>query len=308
MRFGLFGTGHWAEHTHGAALMAHPQVELVGVWGRDPAKAQALAATLAAASDGAQPKPRGYADVDALLADVDAIAVALPPDIQAPIALRAARAGRHLLLDKPLALTVADADLVVEAVGASGVASVIFFTGRFDPEVVAALDAAREVGGWSSALARMYGSIFVPGNPYGRSAWRREHGGLWDLGPHALSRLLPVLGPVETVTSLAGARHTAHVLLRHAGGAVSTMALSLESPEAAVCAQSTLFGEAGVVELPIGRHGVVPAFENAISQLLAQVRDSASGHPCDVRFGREVVSVLAAAQRSQLEGRTTVPA
>ena len=38
MRFGLVGTGHWAREVHGAALAAHPAVDLVGVWGRASAK------------------------------------------------------------------------------------------------------------------------------------------------------------------------------------------------------------------------------------------------------------------------------
>ena len=42
-RFGLLGTGHWADTVHAAPLAAHPEVELVGVWGRDPAKAAAVA-------------------------------------------------------------------------------------------------------------------------------------------------------------------------------------------------------------------------------------------------------------------------
>ncbi|WP_461030207.1 Gfo/Idh/MocA family oxidoreductase, partial [Streptomyces sparsus] len=42
MRFGLLGTGHWAEHTHAAALATHPDAELAGVWGRRPEAAAAL--------------------------------------------------------------------------------------------------------------------------------------------------------------------------------------------------------------------------------------------------------------------------
>ena len=41
MRFGVLGTGHWAAKTQGIALAAHPEAELVGVWGRDPDKAAA---------------------------------------------------------------------------------------------------------------------------------------------------------------------------------------------------------------------------------------------------------------------------
>ena len=101
MRFGLLGTGFWALEVHGTALAAHGDCDPVGVWGRDPGKAAATAGKL-----GAQP----YDDVDALLADVDAVSIALPPAIQAPLAVRAAEAGRHLLLEKPIALRVADAE------------------------------------------------------------------------------------------------------------------------------------------------------------------------------------------------------
>src|SRR6185295_18080660 len=92
LKFGLLGTGYWAAETQAAALAAHPDAEFVGVWGRDPAKAQALADRYGV---------RAYGGVDALIADVDAVAVALPPDVQGELAARAAEAGRHLLLDKP---------------------------------------------------------------------------------------------------------------------------------------------------------------------------------------------------------------
>ena len=129
MRFGLLGTGHWAAETHGAALAAHPDAELAGIWGRDPAKAEALADRYGT---------RAYTDADALIADVDAVAVALPPDIQSDLAERAARAGRHLLLDKPVAFTTAAADRIVAAAEERSAASVVFFTRRFAARAVAA--------------------------------------------------------------------------------------------------------------------------------------------------------------------------
>ena len=71
---------------------------------------------------------------------------AVPPDVQAEIATRAAARGRHLLLEKPIATSVADALQLERAVADAGVASVVFFTRRFVPDTVAWLARAAEVG------------------------------------------------------------------------------------------------------------------------------------------------------------------
>jgi predicted dehydrogenase len=288
VRFGLFGTGHWAEATQGAALAAHPSVELVGVWGRDPAKAAAVAAL-----HGARP----YPDIDALLADVDAVAVALPPDIQAPLAVRAAEAGRHLLLDKPLAFSVADADAVVSSVDRAGVASLVFFTSRFVPDIADFLGLA--VGqDWYGARITMCGSIFEPDSPYRASRWRMQKGGLWDLGPHALSMVLPVLGPVREVVAMSGRHESTYVLVRHDSGAVSQLELSVALPPEAVRFEYAFSGPSGLVTLPSQSITSVEAFGVAIDELLALVAGGSTAHPCDVRFGRDVVAILAEAEHS----------
>jgi predicted dehydrogenase len=237
VRFGLLGTGYWAAQTQGAALAAHPSTELVGVWGRDPAKAAAVAGPLGAAP---------YADVDALIADVDAIAIALPPEVQAGLAARAAKAGRHLMLDKPLALTVAGADAVVDAVDAADVASMVFFTNRFRPEIEDFLATAARTGGWYAGRGVMHASIFQPDSPYGASQWRREYGGLWDIGPHALSILLPLLGDIVEVTAVDGPRETVNVIARHAGGAASELSMTLNAAPNATAVEQVFYGENGV--------------------------------------------------------------
>ena len=84
LRFALLGTGYWAVRTHGAALSVSDDADLVGVWGRDPAKAGDVAEQLGT---------RAYDDLDELLNSVDAVAIALPPDVQAQMAVRAAGPG-----------------------------------------------------------------------------------------------------------------------------------------------------------------------------------------------------------------------
>ncbi|PZF94895.1 oxidoreductase [Micromonospora deserti] len=295
MRFGLFGTGHWATETHGAALDAHPGTNLAGVWGRDPEKAATLAQRFGVPA---------FDDVDALIDACDAVAVALPPDVQADIAVRAATAGRHLLLDKPLALNTVDADRVVDAAAASGIASVVFFTQRFHPNVTAFLAATAAAGGWQHARATMFASIYQPGSPYGGSLWRRQHGALWDIGPHALSVILPVLGRVTRVAAMDGPSGMLHLLLTHDGGTTSTASLTLEAPTEAMTRDVTFYGDNGIESVPAGAGSVRAAFGLAIDQLLEEIESGTRDHRCDVRFGREVVAVLAAAETARRESRT----
>src|SRR4051812_42105678 len=117
MRFGLVGTGPWATMTHGPGLAAASGVDLVGVWGRSPDSARSLAERLGTAP---------YDTYEGLLTDVDAVAFAVPPTAQAELALTAARAGKHLLLDKPVALDVGAAHRLRDAAADAGVASVVF--------------------------------------------------------------------------------------------------------------------------------------------------------------------------------------
>ncbi len=294
MRFGLFGTGPWAHQAHAPGLAAHGDVELAGVWGRDPAKAAELADRYGA---------RTYDSVAALIDDVDAVAVALPPHVQAPIALQAARAGRHLLLDKPVAFDTAQAGEIAAAVTDSGVASVVFFTRRFMPQLHAFIADAVRAGGWVEARVDHVGTIYDPGNPFGASPWRRESGGLWDVGPHAVALVLPVLGPVTEVSAMVAPHDMTHLLLRHASGAVSKITLSVDVPPAAAREEAMFAGKAGVRVVPDVPWEPIAAFGHAVDDLIAA---AAGGPPpaLDVRFGVEVTTILAAAEEAARTGRT----
>ncbi|MGW5612833.1 Gfo/Idh/MocA family protein [Streptomyces sp. NPDC003877] len=286
MRIGLLGTGPWAQMAHAPALSRHDELDFAGVWGRRPEAAKELAERHGV---------RAYDDVDALLADVDAVAVALPPQVQAELAVRAARAGCHLLLDKPLAPTVEQGRAVVEAAEAAGVSSVVFFTTRFQPGPQTWIAEQAAVGGWFTARAQWLGAVFTSESPFA-TPWRREKGALWDVGPHALSVLLPVLGDVRRVSAAAyGPGDTVHVVLDHVQGASSTLTLSLTAPPAAAGAAVELRGEAGVAVLPDGGDGAVPALMRAADALLAAVR-TGRPHRCDAAFGLRVTEILTAAQ------------
>ncbi|WP_309059658.1 Gfo/Idh/MocA family oxidoreductase [Streptomyces sp.] len=288
MRIGLLGTGPWAQMAHAPALSGHRDLDFAGVWGRRREAAEELADRYGT---------RAYDDVDALFADVDAVAVALPPGVQAELAARAARAGCHLLLDKPLAPTVAQGRTVVEAAEEARVASVVFFTTRFQPGPEAWIAEQAALGGWFTGRAQWLGAVFTSdGNPFAASPWRREKGALWDVGPHALSVLLPVLGDARRVTAAAyGPGDTVHLVLDHASGASSTLTLSLTAPPAAAGATVELRGASGVTLLPEDSEGVVPALTRAADALLTAA-GTGTPHPCDAAFALRVTDVLATAE------------
>ncbi|MER0445237.1 Gfo/Idh/MocA family oxidoreductase [Streptomyces sp. Edi4] len=293
VRIGLLGTGPWAVATHAPALAAHRDVDFVGVWGRRPEAAAALAGEHGVAV---------YEDVDALFADCDAVAFALPPDVQAPLALRAARAGCHLLLDKPVATDVESARELAAAAEGAGVASVVFFTLRFARETAAWVSQQAARDGWFTGHAQWYAALFTPDaerGPYAASPWRGEKGALWDVGPHAVAVLEGALGEVTAVTAAAGPGDTAHLILRHTSGASSTAALSFTAPEAAAGVEVTLTGADGVVTMP-GWGGALDAFAAALDALIESAR-TGTPHPCDVRYGARVTELLADAQ-AQLDG------
>lgn len=298
MKFGLVGTGHWARVTQAAGLVAAPEAQLVGVWGRDPAKAQALAGDVGATA---------YDDVDEMFARVDAVAFSVPPDVQAEIAVRAARAGRHLLLEKPVATDAEAAARVADAVAAARVASVVFFTGRFEAGQRAWLEQVRRRSDWDAARGSWIGAAFAPGSPFDTS-WRREKGGLWDVGPHALAMLTGALGPITRVVAEPGRRDLVHLVLQHEGGASSTATLTLTAPPEASQGDLTVWGPGGISELPTRGEPADVAIQTAIRELVEAAGSDAPSHPCDVHFGRRVVELLADAERQVAAARGALDA
>jgi predicted dehydrogenase len=287
LRFGLVGTGNWAKVAHAPALAASPGIEFAAVWGRNPAAAADLAASFGATA---------HSEFDAFLAGLDAVAFAVPPDVQSKLALRAAHAGKHLLLEKPVALTTEASDALVTAVAEAGVASVVFFILRFQPDTSAWLADLTSAGGWAGGHANWLEAFLEPSTF--DSPWRREKGGLWDLGPHVVSLLWPILGPVESVIADAGRGDRAHLVLHHESGATSTATLTLGAPEAAEGFDLQVWGEHGRARVPPLADDRTIALRVALAELAANARSGRTDHPCDVRFGATVTRLLAEAERA----------
>lgn len=277
MRVGLVGAGPWGAATHAVALRAHPGTTLAGVWARRPEQAAALGAPV-------------FADPDALFAAVDAVAFAVPPAVQAELAPRAAAAGCHLVLEKPLADTLAGAQRVADAVAAAGVRSVLVLTRRFAPETRAFLaDAA--AGRWSGGAACWLSGALL-GGPFAASPWRREGGALADVGPHVLDLLDAALG---AVTGVALARReeptdTWTLALTHAGGATSSATLSLRTPVTPSVLRVAVHGPGGHAVLTSRATPATDCYAVLLDELAEVVRTGAD-HPLDVRRGAHLQAV-----------------
>lgn len=294
LRFGLLGNGYWAAQAHAPSLAGHPGVEFAGVWGRDEARTRALADVHGV---------KAYNDVDDLLADVDAVSFALPPDVQAPLAIRAASKGLHLLLEKPLALDAGQARGIAEQVSRRGVKSLVLLSRRYLPVIAEFLEQTIAIGGWQGGRVVHRSSSAASRNPYSRSGWRPVHGGLWDVGPHALSLLLPVLGPVEEVLAVTGQVSTYYVMLKHRGSVVSSLELSIGVPPAAAEWSAAFTGVSGVRPIPDdGGAGPAQAHHHAVTRLISNVVGDIAADPLDAAHCVEQVAILAAAQASARSG------
>ena len=140
--WGLIGTGRIAEDRVLPGIVGHAGSRLIGVVSRDQGRAGAFAKKFGAA--------RAYTSYDELLKnpDVTAVAIHTPNSQHAEQAIAAARAGKHVFCDKPMATSVADAERMVRECERAGVKLGINFHNRFMPCFIETrrLVAAGEIG------------------------------------------------------------------------------------------------------------------------------------------------------------------
>lgn len=281
LRVGLVGAGPWATMFHAPMVAGAPGAELTTVWARRPEAAQALAERHGATVS---------TSYDDLLDTVDAVAFAVPPDVQATMATQAARAGKHLVLDKPLAFTLADAEQLAAAVDEAGVTSILLLRNRFEPEVddlLTAVEGLRPRG----VLARMLTGAALDGSDFA-TPWRIERGALYDIGPHTLDLVEAVLGPVVEVSGVGDPTRWSGVTTRHESGAVGHVSLSLTVPGDTGGFRFEVVHDGGTLVLPeLGGHDEDDVPRAIMAAFLEGVRTGRS-HPLDVHRGVVVQRML----------------
>lgn len=156
----------------------------------------------------------GYADYRDLLArpDVDVVCVCTPSALHAEVGIAAARAGKHVLCEKPLDITLARADALIAACKEAGVKLGAVFQNRYHPvnqAIKQAVDAGR-FGRIVYADAHLYwyraASYFAGGDPKGwHGTWALDGGGAFiNQGVHNIDLIQWIAGPVKSVYAKSG--------------------------------------------------------------------------------------------------------
>jgi predicted dehydrogenase len=177
LKTGLIGTGLWGR-THAMAYRDHPSSKLVAVCDTDEARRTTFAAEFGI--------ERTYATAEELAADpeVEAISVATPDFAHTGPAMAVIDAKKPLLIEKPLATTVEDAQAIRDAADAAGILAMVDFHNRFNPQ----FDTAKRqlgdgpLGSPRYIYMRHSNTLNVP---LQMLTWPEKSSSLWFLGSHS---------------------------------------------------------------------------------------------------------------------------
>jgi UDP-N-acetyl-2-amino-2-deoxyglucuronate dehydrogenase len=306
----IVGVGVAARY-HAQAIARTPDARLVAVCRSDAGGAAAAAAEFGVPCE---------TSVETLLArpDVDAVVLCTPSGLHAVQAVAAAHAGKHVLVEKPMALTLGDADAMIGACAAADVRLGVVFQRRTEPahQALHKAVAAGDLG------ALVLGTVRVPyfRSPayYASAAWRGTWAGdgggaLMNQGIHLVDLLLWLMGDVEEVHAYAATRTHAietedclSATLRFTSGAlgsiVATTAAAPGFPHAL-----EVYGTRGGVQVADQAHAGATGLEltghaHIVADFAEAVRDGRAPM-VDGREGRGSLAVVLAAYESARTGR-----
>ena len=319
LRVGIVGAGYIAR-AHASAYAATPGVRVVAVADPVAAKRDSLAGRLGA---------RGVASLGEVLEEgVDAISVCTPTPTHRALATEALASGAHVLCEKPIALTLDDADAIIEAAAAAAGLLMIGHVSRFEPEHRRAqqLVAAGHLG----ELHLSSQSITAAAPTWSEGSWlfdvEQSGGPIVDLAIHSFDYLtwlhqsLPVRVTALAADSAVGPASYALVTLRFADGSVATVETSWAHPVAHgfhlvteiagsggrlswtyddVCLGTMVASDGTTTRFdPLGDRG----FRSEIAAFTAAIRDG-DPPPVTAQEGRVALRTALAAHESVRTGR-----
>jgi UDP-N-acetyl-2-amino-2-deoxyglucuronate dehydrogenase len=258
--FGIVGTGVIAAiHADAIALLSktgRPDARLVAV-----TDVAAGAAAAFAAARGCPAEP----DLGALLArsDVEVVCVCVPSGLHAQIGVQAAKAGKHLVVEKPIDVSLEAADRLIDAARAAGVALTVISQHRFDAGLVELKRLLEEGALGRLVLGEASTKWYRTQAYYDSAAWRGTYamdgGSLMNQGVHYVDLLRWCMGPPAEVTAVCTTQahqieveDTSLAIVRFASGAVGTI-LSSTAAFPGFPQRLEITGSGGTVSVEDGR-------------------------------------------------------
>ena len=224
--FGIVGAGIIAA-VHADAIALLPDARLVAITDVAAGAARDFAAARGCAAE---------SSLDDLLArrDVDVVCVCVPSGLHAEVGVRAAKAGKHLVVEKPVDVTLEAADRLLAAARQAGVTLTVMSQHRFDPGVTALKrlidDGALGRLVLGEASTKWYRTQAYYGGAPWRGTWAMDGGALLNQGIHYVDLLRWCMGPAVEVTAVCTTQthdieveDTALAIVRFASGAVGTI-------------------------------------------------------------------------------------
>jgi predicted dehydrogenase len=194
-RIAVVGYGYWGSK-HVRVLSSTPGVDVTIVDGQPTRLAEAAAH---------YPSARLAARLDDVLDDVDAVVIATPPGSHAAIAQRALESGKHVLVEKPLATTVEDAELLVKTAAEHGANLMVGHTFEYNPAVWKLREIVQ-----SGTLGRI---LYVDTARLSLGRYQSDVNVIWDLAPHDISIISFIL---DEMPSCATVWAHSHISRQHA--------------------------------------------------------------------------------------------
>jgi UDP-N-acetyl-2-amino-2-deoxyglucuronate dehydrogenase len=224
--FGIVGTGVIAA-MHADAVAALPDARLVAATDVAPGAAAAFAAGRGCAAE---------PDLGTLLArrDVEVVCVCVPSGLHAEVGVQAAKAGKHLVVEKPIDVSLEAADRLIDAARAAGVALTVISQHRFDPGLVELKRLLDEDALGRLVLGEASTKWYRSQAYYDSAAWRGTYamdgGSLMNQGVHYVDLLRWCMGPPAEVTAVCSTQthqieveDTSLAIVRFGSGAVGTI-------------------------------------------------------------------------------------
>ena len=231
LRLGVLGAGGIATIPEGVLPNVHhiaDKVTIVSI--ADPVTGRAAAA---AERFGL---PESYLSLDELLehSDIDAVVNLTPIPAHAETTMRIIEAGKHVVVEKPIATTLAEADAIIEAAAARGLAVLCAPPDMLYSPYVEAQQQIREGSVGKVAFARVRSSHAGPGGgpdgwPFDPTWFYQDGSGpLFDMGVYGIHEITGLLGPAKRVTAFAGVTEATRVVR---GGPFGGLEIPVTTPD-----------------------------------------------------------------------------